>query len=248
MPTADSPCYPDGLHVTESPRLWIVSGRESDLDSFTEFASEPQAQRWLGWRREHLRPTRVGPTAKPLDHPYGIFQPGLGFLFFAAVNRQNMHVIAGFSIDASTPAGHTVGGVVHHDYRHQGYGREALREVCTLAHRHFGIAQLHAVCESTNAASQRWLASCGFVAAEGPAIHTLPNGRLIDSLWWRRTDPHPVRCCPWLKPDRATASAIGLSNTALACGQPRRFSGLPDRRRFSPTKLYGYLRRRTVGP
>ncbi|MEO3778813.1 hypothetical protein ABGB16_18560 [Micromonospora sp. B11E3] len=61
--------------------------------------------------------------------------------------------------------------------------------------RHLGIRDLSAGCEVSNVASRRWLAACGFVPAEGPPTHVLPDGRVIEAMWWRHSDERSRRRC-----------------------------------------------------
>jgi RimJ/RimL family protein N-acetyltransferase len=55
--------------------------------------------------------------------------------------------------------------------------------------------ELRARCETDNEASRRWLASAGFLPVDGVAPHTLPDGRVISSVRWRRLDPTAQRRC-----------------------------------------------------
>jgi RimJ/RimL family protein N-acetyltransferase len=188
-------CRYSGLHVARSARLDIVTSRVSDLARYTEAASEPEAQQWLGWRPEELAQDELGLRADPLDGGQQVVRLSLDFLFFAGIERTTGDLVAGIQVYRANDGSRAVGGTVSRPYRGKGYGREALAVVCELAHRHFGIARLTAGCEATNLASRAWLTSCGFRQTAGPATHVLPNGRQIDSLWWERTDPRAKSRC-----------------------------------------------------
>ena len=90
-----------------------------------------------------------------------------------------------------------IGGAVLREARSQGFGTELMTVACFMAHRHFGIVDLRAGCESTNAASMRWLAKSGFTQVSGPARHTLRDGRVVDSVWWVHSDPQARRECAY---------------------------------------------------
>ena len=189
-------CRADDLHVAESPRLWIVTSRVTDLARWMRVtADDPQAGE--DWPAEYLQQARqitLGPVADPLDSEQPLLPVDSNFLFFAGIDRLTGHLVAGLTVTSSDGVSE-IGGGVHHDYRAQGYGREVLDVACGLVHRHFGIARLVAGCEVSNLASQRWLAGAGFTSASGPPTHTLANGRVIQSMWWERVDPDPeLRC------------------------------------------------------
>lgn len=196
-------CKKYGLHIVRTRRLWIVSARQSDFARYVELASEPVAQHWFGWLEEHMRQGHPRTLAEPFgkrNSQTDVMPPGKPGLFFAAIDPRAGQVIAGMGI---TPVGSPtprleIGGAVHTAFRGRGLGTEALRGSLRLAHKHFGVNRVYAGCERSNVASVRWLTSTGFVPADGPATHVLPNGREIESLWWVRQFPAaPVRC-PWL--------------------------------------------------
>jgi RimJ/RimL family protein N-acetyltransferase len=140
----------------------------------------------------------MGMLADPLESPQTVLAVDLNFMSFVGIHRGTRRVVAGLTV-VRVDGQHHVGGVVHHTDRGQGYGRETLRVVCTLMHRHFGVGRLVAGCETSNMVSQRWLAGTGFTIVDGPPTHTLPNGRVIRSLWWERRDPGARLACQRLR-------------------------------------------------
>ena len=128
-------------------------------------------------------------------------------VFFAAITRETSRMLAGIMISTVGGVRYKIGGVVEQHHRHAGYGREALNAAVGIAHRHFGIPELHAGCETTNLASRCWLAGAGFQPDDGPATHTLPDGRIIHSLWWKHHNQHVTAHCPHLLPLRRPARA-----------------------------------------
>ncbi|GAA1829453.1 GNAT family protein [Luedemannella flava] len=191
-------CRRTGLHIVRTPRLWIVSARDCDLPAYHAIHRDPAAQRWLGWPDELLQPAEPPRVDLPLRRRDGILRPTRDQLVFVAVDRATKKMAAGIGVTSAADGRHEIGGAVAAAFRGRGYGTEALRAVCDLAHRHFGIFWLRAGCEVDNVASIGWLRSAGFAPADGPATHTLPNGRVIESLWWGRGDPRARRRCPWL--------------------------------------------------
>ncbi|MGW4650862.1 GNAT family N-acetyltransferase [Kitasatospora sp. NPDC004289] len=87
-----------------------------------------------------------------------------------------------------------IGGWLAPDYRYRGFGAEVAAAVTDLAHRHFGLATVRAGTAVTNRAGLRTLEAAGFVPAEGPARHVLPNGREVAAAWYRHGADHVRRC------------------------------------------------------
>jgi RimJ/RimL family protein N-acetyltransferase len=191
-------CRSDGLHVAESSRLWIVANRLIDVLRYQELSSEPEAQRWLGWHSLDLALTRTSMVAGPIWAPQPMIPPNVPLLLFAGIERVTTVMVGAVVIDRSDGRA-DVGGVVDKDYRGQGFGSEILQMVRGIAHRHFGIPRLTAGCESTNEASRRWLATSGFTTIQGPPTHTLPSGRVIQSIWWESIDPDAATTCQQLR-------------------------------------------------
>jgi RimJ/RimL family protein N-acetyltransferase len=200
-------CRRDGLHVATSPRLWIVTNRLFDLARYSELAREPEAQRWLGWRPEDFIPLRPGMMAWPIWQPQPMVPPEMSIMLFAGIHRVTNVMVGAVSIDRSGGRA-DVGGVVAGDHRGQGFGTEILRAACTVAHRHFGIPRLTAGCEAANVASRRWLTRSGFNAVPGPPTHTLPDGRVIESVWWDSVDADAALTCRQLLPKPSLLSRL----------------------------------------
>lgn len=191
--------------------MWIVTSRATDLARWFRLeADDPEATGH--WPVRDLRKAQritLGPIADPLTSRQPLLPVDPNYLFFAGIDRLTRHVVSGVTVTSSDGVSE-IGGGVHRDYRAQGYGHEMLDTVCGLAHRHFGIERLVASCEETNVASQRWLAKSGFVRAPGPETYTLPNGRVIQPMWWNRVDPDAELRCPRPRP-RARRRLFGRS-------------------------------------
>jgi hypothetical protein len=116
-------CRSDGLHVAQSARLWIVTNRLIDVLRYYELSSEPQAQRWLGWRSEDLASARTSMVAGPIWAPQPMIPHDVPLLLFAGVERVTNVMVGAIAIDRS--AGRAdVAGVVDRDHRGQGPGSE----------------------------------------------------------------------------------------------------------------------------
>jgi hypothetical protein len=190
--------------VARTERLWVSVGRLSDTLS-TIALFDDVARYWQGCNGQE---TIVVPDADgtPREWAAASVIPRLvaagrdpllwhsAAMSFLARDRGTGALIADISLYQAPTGGYLIGGNVDRNHRGHGYGREALGIVCDIAHRHLGIADLSAGCETTNVASRRWLASCGFLPVAGPARHVLPNGRVIQSCWWRRSRPATRRC------------------------------------------------------
>lgn len=82
-----------------------------------------------------------------------------------------------------------IGGFLAPDRRGQGLDAELFLAGVELAHGHAGLATVRAGTAAANPACRRALERAGFVPAPGPARHTLPDGRELDSVWYRTRAP-----------------------------------------------------------
>ncbi|MFF5171760.1 GNAT family N-acetyltransferase [Micromonospora sp. NPDC000089] len=194
-------CRRDGLHVVETSRLRIVTNRVTDMLRYQQLSSEPQAQQWLGWRPEDLPSTRTSMLAGSIWTPQPMIPPDAPYLLFAGVHRLTNVMVGAVTIDRSADRA-DIGGVMGRNHRGQGLGSEMLQTVRVIAHRHFGISRLTAGCEATNHASRNWLTRSGFTMIDGSPNHTLPNGRVIQAIWWESTDQGAAIACKQLRPRR----------------------------------------------
>ncbi|MEU6194305.1 GNAT family protein [Streptomyces sp. NPDC047061] len=201
-------------HTLRTERLLLYTPETMlDLLAAVAAASDPEAQRWLGWgvgdlvgasvRKDLLRlcpgdtdALRASATAgRLLARPY---QPRPG----------GEEMLVGVRLDDGRYAGATglfpgtgeVGGWLAPHARGLGLGTELFRAAAVLGHAHLGLRTLRAGYEPANAASGRALAGAGFVAAVGPPRHTLPDGREIEARWVRYMTTAPPARCPGAAP------------------------------------------------
>jgi RimJ/RimL family protein N-acetyltransferase len=79
-----------------------------------------------------------------------------------------------------------LGGVVVRSLRGRGIGSRMFMLGADFAHDELGAQKVAAGCPSGHAASRGALLKAGFHQVDGPDEHTLPNGRVVPSLWFVR--------------------------------------------------------------
>ncbi|MER5792214.1 GNAT family protein [Streptomyces sp. NPDC001980] len=207
------PCW-HRRHTLRTERLLLYTPETTlDLAAAAAAASDPEAQRWLGWGdrvvadadvREGILRLLPGDTEtlrrsrflrNLLAQPY---EP----------HSDEEELLVGVRLDDGRYAGCTmlhlgtgeIGGWLAPEARGQGLGTELFRAAAVLGHAHLGLRTVRAGHEPANTASGRALAKAGFVAADGPPRHTLPDGREIDARWLQRTTTAPLTRCPGAAP------------------------------------------------
>lgn len=179
-------CGFGGAHSVSGARLELSVPRRQELIDVWTALADHEARFRLGWGED-------GPWVDQ-DHtdPLVIADEGAEFV---ARDPQTGVAAASVGFGRGADGFMEVGGLVHPAFRRLGFGREALELACAFAHQHFGIVQLRATCETDNEASKRWLAAAGFLPLDGVVTHTLPDGRDMLALRWRRLDPTAKRRC-----------------------------------------------------
>lgn len=174
-----------GVHSATSARLELTVPRTRELLAVWAELIDGEARFRLGWGAESLTPP---PDTDPMEIAAD------GVVFVGRDRRTGLAVVC-LGLHRGDTGSFEAGGVVHPSFRRFGFGREALEVVCGFAHRHFGIAEVRAACETDNEAARRWLTSTGFTPIDGLATRTLPDGRTAPVLRWQHTDPTPHRHC-----------------------------------------------------
>lgn len=156
-------------------------------------ASDPQAQRWLGWsandvvaeeRLERLLTLRAG-EGPPISRAPG------DWWYLAAVEWATGRLAGAVACE---PDGREMGGWLAPRYRGRGLGRELFAGAALFAHQHLGLSSVAAETEVSNAACIAALVSGGFVPDTGQPTHQLPDGRVVPTRWLRHDADHPARC------------------------------------------------------
>ncbi|MET7399232.1 GNAT family protein [Dactylosporangium sp. NPDC005572] len=177
-------CPLGAVHSIETARLRLVVARRRELVAYWDTLDE-EARRWVG-----VQPGDLGDEPDGSDPLLWHADRAL-FLGYDPETGQVVSVVTLWR-DAGD---HVVSVTVGAPWRRRGYGAESLALVCAIAHRHLGIARLHAGSADGDEAAARCLSGCGFGAAGAPALFTLPSGRVIEAQPWERTEPEArLRC------------------------------------------------------
>ncbi|MFJ3222910.1 GNAT family N-acetyltransferase [Streptomyces sp. NPDC086783] len=191
-------CTP-GRHALATRHLLFYTP-VTKLDALAAIAAgaDPDAQRWQGNHMDQAVPDadigrallRMGPAgATPrwflrsnpeLAEP---FEPSPETPDVMVCVHQDTGRYAGFLGLHHDRA--EIGGVLAPDHRGQGLGAELFLAGAEFAHGHAGLPTVRAGTATANVACRRALERAGFVPAPGPALHTLPDGRELDSVWFR---------------------------------------------------------------
>lgn len=180
-------------HVLHMPGLRLQTPMKRDVRIMYAAASDPQAQRWLGWTGPAVIPQR------DLEHQLArtagrgrAFPRVLGPVrYLVAIDPAAGRVAGAFGVD--TDAGE-VGGWLAPRYRGRGLGSGLFAGAAEFAHQHLGIPSVTAGTEISNAACIAALASAGFIPAAGPDTHILPDGREVPVRWFRHESAYPTVC------------------------------------------------------
>ncbi|MFF3409333.1 GNAT family N-acetyltransferase [Streptomyces sp. NPDC002742] len=195
-------------HTLRTERLLLYTPETTqDLVAAMAAASDPEAQRWLGWDegvvgeqvREAMLQLHPGDPDSRLASPVarrllaGAFEPrpDQGEML-VAVRVDDGRYAGAVGVDAGTSQ---IGGWLAPHARGHGLGAELFGAAALLGHAHLGLRTVRAGHEPMNMASARALTKAGFVADDGPPRHTLPNGREIEARRLRHTATGPVSRC-----------------------------------------------------
>jgi RimJ/RimL family protein N-acetyltransferase len=179
--------------VLHTPALRLQTPTAMDIRIMFAAASDPQAQHWFGWTSEFVIPERKLVPLLALSVGQGPALPpeSAARYYLAAVALADGWAAGAISID---PATNEVGGWLAPRFRGRGLGAGLFAGAAEFAHQHLGVPVVTAGTESSNAACIASLLSAGFIPAAGPESHTLPNGRVISSRWFRHESPQPTSC------------------------------------------------------
>jgi RimJ/RimL family protein N-acetyltransferase len=175
------------------PRLRLQTPRALDLLGMSAAASDPQAQRWLGWPGKSVTTARRCQDQGFLDMP-----PGRGAKrhpkgedwLLAAVDPVGER-LAAVSFDRKTGE---VGGWLAPQFRGRSLGADLFAGVAQFAHEHLGVPSVVAGTEASNAACIGALSAAGFIPVAGPETHALPDGRVVPARWFHHESSSSL-CC-----------------------------------------------------
>ncbi|MET8406777.1 GNAT family protein [Streptomyces sp. NPDC005195] len=200
-------------HTLRTERLLLYTPETTqDLVAAMAAASDPEAQRWLGWDKDVVSAQVRGAVLQlhPGDPDSRLSSPAAQRLLAGAFEPRpdQGEMLIAVRVDDGRYAGATgldagtgqIGGWLVPHARGQGLGAELFGAAALLGHAHLGLQTVRAGHEPMNTASARALANAGFVADDGPPRHTLPNGREIDARWLRHTTMRPTSRCRGTRP------------------------------------------------
>jgi RimJ/RimL family protein N-acetyltransferase len=180
-----SPRCRRGRHVLLMPGLRLQTPTIWDSSIMMAAASDPQAQRWLGWRHQDLVPESN--RERLLAN-----QPGRGTIllessmarsrWLVAVNPEDGQLAGALACNLDTGE---IGGWLAPGFRGRGLGSSLFAAAAEFGHHHLGIASIRAGADVGHIACIAALTSAGFIPGSGPSTHTLPSGRVIPSRWFR---------------------------------------------------------------
>ncbi|MFF5494264.1 GNAT family N-acetyltransferase [Streptomyces aquilus] len=191
-------CTP-GRHVLATRHLRFYTP-VTKLDALAAIAAgaDPEAQHWQGNQMDQVVPDAdvrrtllgMGPAdATPrwftrsnpeLAEPFEL-DPDMPE-FMVCVRRDSGQYAGYLELHRDSAE---IGGNLAPDHRGQGLGAELFLAGAELAHSHAGLPTVRAGTATENLACRRALERAGFVPAPGPARHTLPDGREMDTVWYR---------------------------------------------------------------
>jgi RimJ/RimL family protein N-acetyltransferase len=172
--------------------LRLRTPTEGDAWISAAAASDPQAQRWLGWRERYVVPEQQ--RWRLLNAAAGLgsippLVPGAPWKL-VAVHLAARRVAGSITVEATGQ----VGGSLAPRFRGCGLGTRLFAGAAEFAHRHLGFPTVTAGAEPGHAACIAALISAGFVPAAGPDTYTLPNGRVVPSRWFCHESAQPTLC------------------------------------------------------
>jgi RimJ/RimL family protein N-acetyltransferase len=183
-----------GHHFVQMPGLRLQTPSARDVLAMAAAASDPQAQHWLGWPDQLVRQARRWTGLLDVEPGKGSRHPGASDsqeVTLAAIDPSGQRLAGGISFTRETGE---IGGWLAPGFRGLGLGAALFAGAAEFAHHHLGAASVLAGTEAENAACIGALSAAGFISAAGPEAHTLPNGRVITSRWFRHESGRPALC------------------------------------------------------
>jgi RimJ/RimL family protein N-acetyltransferase len=182
-----------GRHVFQTPGLLLQTPTLWDRRIMQAGASDPQAQRWLGWPEQDVTPERDREhlLALPAGRGRALSGTGGSLWWLAAVDPADNRVAGLIVVDWDTGE---IGCSLAPRFRGRGLGTGLFASAAEFAHYHLGIPSITAGTEPGNAACVGALASAEFIRVAGPDTHYLPDGRVVPARWFRHESAEPTTC------------------------------------------------------
>jgi RimJ/RimL family protein N-acetyltransferase len=180
-----------GHHVLVSAKLRLQTPTRRDMTIMRAAASDPEAQRWLGWPARLLVPEPDRARLLAMEPGQGRGAGGYLDLVLCAVDRASGLVAGGAALDAHSLE---AGGWLAPAFRGHGLGRELFAAIAQFGHDHRGMARVTAGTEPANAACVAALLAAEFEPDQGPQVQYLQDGRAVPARWFRHDTGPPSRC------------------------------------------------------
>jgi RimJ/RimL family protein N-acetyltransferase len=182
-------------HVINTKHLILRTPTLPEWDIAIAAASDPEAQRRLGWPKESVlaEPERTTLLTKTPDAGASGYRPVRGVDNLVAIDPDLNRIVGGASVHGG-PYGPEIGGWLAPSHRGRHLGRELFSGTLEYAHRHLGHKKLRAGAEFSNLPSRAALTAAGFVPAWGLSRHILPNRTAIDATWYEHVADDTARC------------------------------------------------------
>ena len=200
--------------MVETARLRLQSPTRRDHLIIAATASDPEAQRWLGWTPRNI-------VAEEDRERYLTLPPGTdgttwpaGWLHLIAIDKESGWAAGAAVVQLAEPV--EIGGHLAPRFRGRGLGTELFAAVTEYAHQHLGFGVVKAGAEPENLSSRRALGAAGFTRTSGPDTHTLPDGRMIPTVWFRHESAEPGLCAAGKSTLRRARQAAPVQTPVLS--------------------------------
>lgn len=157
-----------------TPRLNLRAFRESDLETFAAYRSDPEVARYQGWTAPYTLE-----QARAFLKEINAHEPGTPGAWYQVVMERKAEpgIIGdcGFEVQAEDPRQAQIGFTLARPMQGQGYATEAVRAVLGFLFGEYDLHRLIAVCDAENASSARLLERVGMRR----------EGEHIENVWFK---------------------------------------------------------------
>ena len=197
-------CRPDG-HWLTTERLVLRPLTPLDTDALLEVWSDPEFASSNGFPSDR---TLLSEWARLACDPTYERPDGHQAYNWAICDRTSGEVIGVRNLLAYKDSpwqgrGCYTGGGLKAGWRGRGYGTEELWAVVQLVARHLGYGTVLAQTDPDNKRARRLHEKCGFKEDGIEAGHELPDGKVLDAIWLRRTERADATCRYAVRPPSA---------------------------------------------
>lgn len=192
----------------ETARLRLQSPTQRDRAIMAATASDPEAQRWLGWVSAGIVPERDRERVLAMRPGKGDMTRPSHWMNLIAIDKDSGLAAGGASVQLTVTI--EVGAHLAPRFRGHGLGTELFAGIAEFAHQHLGLPIVVAGAEPDNAPSRRALLAAGFTPIPGPDTHIQPDGRAIPSVWLKHESAETRLCAAGKVTVRWARKAVAL--------------------------------------